>query len=50
MNAYRWSVGKAEEKRPTGRPRPRRVDNIKMGFEERGWDHVDWIGLAQDRG
>jgi hypothetical protein len=24
------------------------VDNIKMGLGERGWDGVDWIGLAQD--
>jgi hypothetical protein len=26
------------------------VDNIKMDLGEVGWDGVDWIGLAQDRG
>jgi hypothetical protein len=29
-NAYRALVGKAERKRPLGRPRPMWVDNIKM--------------------
>jgi hypothetical protein len=29
-NAYRILVGKAEGKRPLGRPRRRWVDNIKM--------------------
>jgi hypothetical protein len=33
--------GKAEEKRPLGRPRHR--------WAEIGWGSVDWIGLAQDR-
>ena len=42
--AYRVLVGKAEGKRPLGRPRRRWVDNIKMDLKE-----VDWIGLAQDR-
>jgi hypothetical protein len=26
------------------------VDNIKMDLGEIGWDGVDWIELAQDRG
>jgi hypothetical protein len=42
-------MGKQEGKRPLGRPRRRRVDNIKMDLEEIGWSGVDWIGLAQDR-
>jgi hypothetical protein len=42
-------VGKPEGKRPLGRPRRRRVDNIKMDLREIGWDDVDWIDLAQDR-
>jgi hypothetical protein len=50
-NAYRILVGKPEE--PLGRPRRRRVDNIKMDLRERerekGWDGMDWINLAQDR-
>ena len=36
-------------KRPLGRPRRRRVDNIRMDLQEVGCGHVDWIGLAQDR-
>ena len=35
--------------RDLGRPRRRRVDNIRMDFEEVGCGYVDWIGLAQDR-
>jgi hypothetical protein len=48
-NAYRFLVGKPEEKRPLGRPRRRRVNNIRMDLGEEGWGDVDWIGLAQDR-
>jgi hypothetical protein len=44
---YWW--GKPEGKRPLGRPRRRRVDNIRMDLEEVGWGGVDWIGLAQGR-
>jgi hypothetical protein len=44
-NAYRIYVGKPEGKRPLGRPRCRRVDNIKMKLREIGWDGVVWIGL-----
>ena len=46
---YRVLVGKPEGKRPLGRPRRRRVDNIRMDLQELGCGHVDWIGLAQDR-
>jgi hypothetical protein len=48
-NAYRILVGKPESTRPLGRPRPRRVDNIKMDLREIGWDGMDWIDLAQVR-
>jgi hypothetical protein len=41
-------VGKPEEKRPLGRPRRRREDNIKMDLLELGWGGVDSISLAQD--
>jgi hypothetical protein len=41
-NAYRILVGKPEGKRPLGRPRRRRVDNIKMDLREVGWDGRDW--------
>jgi hypothetical protein len=43
-------VGKPEGKRPLGRPRRRWVDNIKMDLIEIGWDGMDWMELAQDRG
>jgi hypothetical protein len=48
-NVYRLLVGKPEGKRPLGRPRCRRMDNIRMDLGEVGWGDVDWIGLAQDR-
>jgi hypothetical protein len=35
-NAYRLLVGKPEGRRPLGRPRHRRVDNIKMDVLEIG--------------
>jgi hypothetical protein len=43
-------VGKPEGKRPLGRPRRRGVDNIKMDLRKLGWNGVDWIDLAHDRG
>jgi hypothetical protein len=46
---YRLLVGKPEGKRPLGRPRRRRMDNIKMDLLEIGLNVVDRIGLAQDR-
>jgi hypothetical protein len=48
-NAYRILVGKPYGKRPLGRPRLRRVDNIKMDVRELVWDGTDLIDLAQDR-
>jgi hypothetical protein len=42
-------VGKPEGKRPLGRPRRRRDDNVKIDLGEVGWGDVDWIGLAQGR-
>jgi hypothetical protein len=47
---YRILVGKPEGKRSLGRPRRRWVDNIKIDLREIGWDDMDWIDLAQDRG
>jgi len=46
---YRVLVGKAEGKRPLGKPRRRWVDNIRADLQEVGCGYVDWIGLAQDR-
>jgi hypothetical protein len=47
--AYRALAGKPEGRRPLGRPRHRREDNIKMDLREVGWGGIDWISLAQDR-
>jgi len=41
---YRVLVGKPEGKRPLGRPRRRRVNNIRMDLQEVGCGYV-----AQDR-
>jgi hypothetical protein len=49
-NPYRILVEKPERKRPLGRPSTRWVDNMKMDFREIGWDGMDWIDLAQERG
>ena len=46
---YRVFVGKPEGKRPLGRPRRRRKDDIKMGIQGVGCGGIDWIDLAQDR-
>ena len=46
---YRVLVGKPEGRKPLGRPKRRRVDNIRMDLQEVGCGYVDWTGLAQDR-
>ena len=46
---YRVLVGKPEGKRPLGRPRRRREDNIKTELQEVGGVCEDWMELAQDR-
>jgi hypothetical protein len=47
-NVYRLLVGKPEGKRPLGRPRCRRMDNIKLDRLEIVLSVVDWISQAQD--
>jgi hypothetical protein len=42
-------LGKPEGKRPLGRPRLKRVDNIKIDLIDIRWDGMDWIDLPQDR-
>jgi hypothetical protein len=42
-------LGKAEGKRPLGRPRNRWEGNIKMGIQEVELGGMDWIKLAPDR-
>jgi hypothetical protein len=46
---YGVLVGKPEGKRPIGRPKRRREDNIKMDLQEVECGVMDWIDLAQDR-
>ena len=42
-------VGKPEGRRPLGRSRHRREDNIRMNLWEVGCGCVAWMELAQDR-
>ena len=46
---HRVLVGKPEGKRPLGRTRCRREDNIKMDLQEVGGGCGDWMELVQDR-
>jgi hypothetical protein len=41
--------GKARWKDPVGKPRYRRVDNIKMDLGETGWGGMEWVDLSKDR-
>ena len=43
------SGGENEGKRPFGRPRYRQENNITMNLEEKEWEVMNWINLAQDR-
>ena len=45
---YRDLVGKAEGKRPLGKPKCRWEYNIKMDLQEVGHEGMDWIELAED--
>jgi hypothetical protein len=45
---YRALVGKLEGKRPLGRPRRRREENIMMDLQEVECGVMDWTDMAQD--
>jgi hypothetical protein len=50
---YRVLVGKPERKRPLGRPRRKREDNIKMDLQEvryRGMDWSSWLRIGTGGG
>jgi hypothetical protein len=46
---YKVLVRKPEGKRPSGRPRRRWENNIKMDLQEVGCASMDWFELAKDR-
>jgi transposase len=46
---YRVLVGRPEGKRPLGRPRRKRENNIKMDLRDIGIDGANWVRLPQDR-
>jgi hypothetical protein len=48
-NVYGVLIGRAERKKPLGRPRRRWKHNIKMDLRELGIDGVNWIRLTQNR-
>jgi hypothetical protein len=48
--AYRILVGKPEGNRSLGRPIRRLENNIKTHLREIGWDGMDWIDLAENKG
>ena len=48
-SAFKILKSKPTEKKPSGRPRRRWEDNIRMDFEEIGINAGNWIDLAQDR-
>jgi hypothetical protein len=39
-----------KRKKPLGKPRRRWEDNIRIYLRRKGWEGVDWIHLAQDKG
>jgi hypothetical protein len=48
-NVYNTVVGKPEGKRPLGRPRSRKEDNVRMVLREIEWEGVNRIRMAQVR-
>ena len=48
-SAFNILTGKPTGKRPLGRPRRRREDNIRMDLEEIGINAGNWVDSAQDR-
>jgi hypothetical protein len=46
---YRFLLGKPEGKRPLGKPRRRRKNNIKMDFKKwnGGWNGLIWLRIER---
>jgi hypothetical protein len=49
-DAYRVLVGKPEGRRLLGRLGHRWDSNMKVYLKGVGWEDMDWIDLAQDKG
>ena len=47
--ALKILTGKPTEKRPSGRPRRRWEENIRMDLKEKGIIVRNWVDSAQDR-
>ena len=47
-NAYKILTGKPAGKRPLGRARRRREDNIRMDLKERGVNSNNWVNSVED--
>jgi len=47
--AYRVSMGKPQRKRPLGRPRRTREDNIKMNLQKILWLGMDDLARNRDK-
>jgi hypothetical protein len=47
-NENKIFVEKPEGRRPSGKPRRRCEDNVKLDLREIGWENVDWIRLTED--
>ena len=48
-SAFKILTGKRTAKTPSGRPRRRWEDNIRMDLEEIGINAGNWVDSAQDR-
>ena len=48
-SVFKILTGKPTGKRPLGRPRRRREDNIRMDLEEIGIKTGNWVDSAQER-
>ena len=48
-SAFKILTGKPPGKRPSGRPRRRWEDNIRMDLKEIGINAGNWVDSAQDR-
>jgi hypothetical protein len=44
-----YLLKKPEGKRPLGKSRRRRMNNIKINLGQIGWCEMDWFDLAQDK-